>query len=118
MTQEIINSSESRCSFKIESNSRGNNYTTHIYGQCSQEEINDCIAKTIKPHNEIQREADGQGEIQQMQASDSTFVCDSCENELALEEQCDHDPKTVHHWCIDCCSNVEKINPIQWDDLH
>ena len=41
--QEIVNSSESRCSFKIESNSRGNNYTTHIYGQCSQEEINDCI---------------------------------------------------------------------------
>ena len=44
--QEIVNTSESRCSFKIESNYRGNNYTTHIYGQCSQEEINDCIKKT------------------------------------------------------------------------
>jgi len=29
MTEEIVNTSESRCSFKIESNSRGNNYTTH-----------------------------------------------------------------------------------------
>ena len=57
MTQEIVNSSESRCSFKIESNSRGNNYTTHIYGQCSQEEINDCIKKTIAAHNKIQGEA-------------------------------------------------------------
>jgi hypothetical protein len=32
----------------IESNSRGNNCTTHIYGQCSQEEIDDCIKKTIE----------------------------------------------------------------------
>ena len=37
--------------------SRGNNYTTHIYGQCSQEEINDCIKKTIEAHNKIQGEA-------------------------------------------------------------
>ena len=55
--QEILNTSESRCSFKIESNSRGNNYTTHIYGQCSQEEINDCIRKTIAAHNKIQQQA-------------------------------------------------------------
>ena len=55
--QEIVNTSESRCSFKIKSNSRGNNYTTHIYGQCSQEEINDCIKKTIAAHNKIQGEA-------------------------------------------------------------
>jgi hypothetical protein len=59
MTEEIINSSESRCSFKIESNSRGNNYTTHIYGQCSQQEIDDCIKKTIIAHNKIQLEAQG-----------------------------------------------------------
>jgi len=55
-----------------------------------------------------------------MQVSDSTFVCDSCETELALEQQCDHDhdPKTVHHWCIDCCSNeFENVNSIEWDDL-
>jgi hypothetical protein len=53
-----------------------------------------------------------------MQINDETFVCDSCENELALEEQCNHDPKTVHHWCIDCCSNEsESVNPIEWDDL-
>jgi hypothetical protein len=53
-----------------------------------------------------------------MQVSDSTFVCDACEVELALEEQCDHDPKLVHHWCTDCSSNeFENVNPIQWDDL-
>ena len=54
--QEIVNTSESRCSFKIESNSRGNNYTTHIYGQRSQEEIEDCIKKTIAAHNKIQQQ--------------------------------------------------------------
>ena len=57
--KEIVNTSESRCSFKIESNSRGINYTTHIYGQCSQEEIDDCIAKTIEAQNKIQSEAQG-----------------------------------------------------------
>jgi len=56
MTEEIVNISESRSSFKIEPNSRGNNYTTHIYGQCSQEEIDDCIKKTIEAHNKIQKE--------------------------------------------------------------
>ena len=54
--KEIVNTSESRCSFKIESNSRGNNYTTHIYGQCSQEETGDCIKKTIEAHIIIQQQ--------------------------------------------------------------
>ena len=31
----------------------------HIYGQCSQEEIEGCIKKTIEAHNKIQREAQG-----------------------------------------------------------
>jgi hypothetical protein len=57
--QEIVNTSESRCSFKIASNPRGNNYTAHIYGQCSQEEINDCIKKTIAAHNKIQKAQKG-----------------------------------------------------------
>ena len=53
-----------------------------------------------------------------MQVSDSTFVCDSCETEFALEQQCDHDAKTVHHWCLDCCSSDEdSVNPIEWEDL-
>jgi hypothetical protein len=64
MTEEIINSSESRCSFKIESNSRGNNYTTHIYGQCSQQVIDDCMKKTIAALNKIQ------GETQKAQKGD------------------------------------------------
>jgi hypothetical protein len=55
-----------------------------------------------------------------MQINEETFVCDSCETELALEQQCDHDPNTVHHWCVDCCSNFEEhinTSPVQWDDL-
>jgi hypothetical protein len=49
--------------------------------------------------------------------NEETFVCDSCEIELALEQQCDHDP-TVHNWCIDCCENSEEhSSPMQWDDL-
>lgn len=53
-----------------------------------------------------------------MQISDETFVCGSCEVELALEQQCDHDPKTVHHWCIDCCSNSEACTGSkEWDDF-
>jgi hypothetical protein len=53
-----------------------------------------------------------------MQISDESFVCDSCENELALELR-NHDSRTVHHWCIDCCSNSNDtfVNPIEWDDL-
>ncbi len=45
-----------------------------------------------------------------MQVSDSTFVCDSCENELALEEQCDHEPKTVHHWVLIAVRIFKKKN--------
>ena len=37
---------------------------THIYGQCSQEEFNDCIKKTIAAHNKIQ------GETQKAQKGD------------------------------------------------
>lgn len=50
---------------------------------------------------------------------EETFVCDSCETELALEQQCDHDSKLVHNWCIDCCSNqaFEEHSPLEWDDL-
>ena len=54
--QEIVNSSESRCSFKIESTPEGI-ITRLNYGQCSQEEIKDCIKKTIAAHNKIQGEA-------------------------------------------------------------
>ena len=49
---------------RIDSDSTGlkhwdycNNYTTHIYGQCSKEEIEDCVKKTIAAHNKIQGEA-------------------------------------------------------------
>lgn len=50
---------------------------------------------------------------------EETFVCDSCENELALEERCDHDPKTIHNWCLGCCEEFgdNTPSPMQWDDL-
>ena len=48
-----------------------------------------------------------------MQVSDSTFICDSCEIELALEQQCDH-PRTIHHWCLDCCENFEEYPRLGW----
>ena len=47
---------------------------------------------------------------------EETFVCDSCETELALEQRCDHDPKTVHLFCIDCCQNLDTNNEYR-DDL-
>ncbi len=53
-SEEIKNSAESRCSFKIESNSRGNNYTTHVYAGCTYAEINDAVVKAIYAHNLIQ----------------------------------------------------------------
>jgi len=53
-----------------------------------------------------------------MQVSDSTFVCDSCDVELALEQQCDHDPKTVQHWCLDRRKEFEfSFHAQEWDDL-
>jgi hypothetical protein len=44
-------------------------------------------------------------------------VYDSCETELALEQQCDHDPRTVHNWCLDCYENNEGPSSIEWNDL-
>jgi hypothetical protein len=67
MTQEIINSSESRVSFKIESNSRGNNYTIHINSQCSQEEIDDY---PIKANGKVDAVANAD------EAEDEPIACD------------------------------------------
>jgi hypothetical protein len=52
-----------------------------------------------------------------MQVSDSTFVCDSCEVELALEQQCDHDPKTVNTGVLIAVKNSSSFHTQEWDDL-
>ena len=55
MTEEIKNNFESRCSFKIETNSKGHNTTVHVYQGCTEEEINETIAQTVKAHNKLQK---------------------------------------------------------------
>lgn len=53
--KEIQNNFESKCSFKIEQNSRGANTTVHIYQGVSKEEIDETIEKTIYAHNALQQ---------------------------------------------------------------
>jgi hypothetical protein len=38
MSQEIRNNFESKCSMKIESNSKGYNMTVHLYEGCTEEQ--------------------------------------------------------------------------------
>ena len=59
MSQEIRNNFESKCSFKIETNSKGHNTTTHIYQGCTDAEIEDTISKTIRAHNLLQEKLGG-----------------------------------------------------------
>ena len=53
-TEEIKNNSESKCSFKIETNSKGSNTTTHVYQGCTKEEIDATIELTVYAHNKLQ----------------------------------------------------------------
>ena len=56
MTEDIKNNFESRCSFKIETNSKGYNTTVHVYQGATEKEINDTIDKTVKAHIKLQTE--------------------------------------------------------------
>ena len=47
MSTEIKNNFESKCRYKIESNSKGFNATIHVYEGASQEEIKKTIENTI-----------------------------------------------------------------------
>ena len=42
---ELKGSNESRCDIKFESNSRGINWSLHVYSGVTEEEINDAIFK-------------------------------------------------------------------------
>jgi hypothetical protein len=53
---EIKNNFESKCSIKIETNSRGFNTTGHCYQGVTMQEIDDTVEKAIYTHNKIQSE--------------------------------------------------------------
>jgi hypothetical protein len=53
--QDIQNNFESKCSIKIETNSKGHNTTVHVYQGVTEAEINDTVEKAIYAHTEIQK---------------------------------------------------------------
>ena len=54
--QEIKNNFESKCSIKIETNSRGYNTSIHVYQGVTEKEIDDTIFKAIYGINGLQKE--------------------------------------------------------------
>jgi hypothetical protein len=53
---EIKNNFESKCSIKIETNSRGYNTSIHVYQGVNEKEIDDTILKAIYGMNGLQKE--------------------------------------------------------------
>jgi hypothetical protein len=53
---EIKNNFESKCSIKIETNSRGYNTSIHVYQGVTEKEIDDTIFKAIYGINGLQKE--------------------------------------------------------------
>lgn len=53
---EIKNNFESKCSIKIDPNSRGYNTSIHFYQGVSEKEIDDTIFKAIYGMNGLQKE--------------------------------------------------------------
>jgi hypothetical protein len=56
MSSEIKNNFESKCSMKIESNSRGYNTTVHVYEGCTRDQILKTIEDTVFAHKMLQSE--------------------------------------------------------------
>jgi hypothetical protein len=54
--QDIKNNFESKCSIKVETNSRGYNTTIHVYQGVTEKEIDDTIFKAIYGMNGLQKE--------------------------------------------------------------
>ena len=55
MNQEMQNSFESKCSMKIETNSRGFNTTVHVYQGAKKAEVDETVKMVIYAHNELQK---------------------------------------------------------------
>ncbi|MGB9167406.1 MAG: hypothetical protein WCB31_00595 [Nitrososphaeraceae archaeon] len=51
---ELKNKFESKCSIKIETNSKGHNTTVHVYEAVSFQEIDDIVEKAIYTHCNVQ----------------------------------------------------------------
>ena len=56
---EIRNNFESKCSYKIETNSKGHNTSIHVYQGCTEQEMKDTIDMAIKGHNYGQEKLGG-----------------------------------------------------------
>lgn len=56
--EKIENNFESKCSMKIETNSKGYNTTVHVYEGCTDGQIADTVIKTIEAHKLLQKEID------------------------------------------------------------
>jgi len=54
--ENIENSFESKCSMKIETNSKGYNTTVHVYEGCTGKQIEDTVLQTIEAHKLLQKE--------------------------------------------------------------
>lgn len=59
MSSEIKNIAESKCSVKIETNSKGHNTTVHIYQGCSETEWKKTADDAVAFHNYLQQKLGG-----------------------------------------------------------
>jgi hypothetical protein len=50
----LRNNFESKCSMKVESNSRGFNTTVHVYEGCTKEQIDETVKATLYAHDKLQ----------------------------------------------------------------
>ena len=53
--QVLRNNFESKCSMKVESNSRGFNTTVHVYEGCTRDQIDKTVYDTVYAYKELQR---------------------------------------------------------------
>ncbi len=53
--QVLRNNFESKCSMKVESNSRGFNTTVHVYEGCTLKQIDDTVKDTVYAYKELQK---------------------------------------------------------------
>jgi hypothetical protein len=77
---EIKNNFESRCSIKIETNSRGHNTTVHAYEGVTFQEIGDTVEKATYAHSGIQNKLFGKTHCQKRgEWSEDNSVCAECD---------------------------------------
>ncbi len=76
---EIKNNFESKCSIKIETNSKGHNTTVHVYEGVTFQEINDTVEKAMYAHVGIQNKLLGKTHCQKCgEWLEGNSVCSEC----------------------------------------